>query len=416
MAHFLKRLRISTKLWWLIVIFTTVGIADNLTELALVSNRLHNEKETQLKHLVETGHSLLQFYEQAVREGRLTDAQARQQAAESIRQLHYGPKEYFWIHDQTLPTPRMVMHPTVPSLNGQILSDPRFNRATALRGSQENEYQKLAASNLFVAMNQVIAHSGDGFVLYDWPKPIASGGVTEQVYPKLSYVKRFTPWGWVIGSGIYIDDLEAEYWRDIKSRLLKAALWVLLLGLLVWFVTRTVVQPLKSFQTAIDDLRANPDHPLGLGGDQPGELGQLTQSFEALIEDLRRSRGELTVSIDKLRLAARSFSNLKEGVVVLDPAGKILSLNLALCRRSGYEAESLIGEELTHLHDERHDEAFHAGLWTSLRESERWQGEIWVRNRSGESFRQWLTLLAVANQHQQIRSYVGLYADPEGSA
>ncbi len=306
MFNFLKRLRIATKLWLLIAIFTLVGVTDNLTEMALISDRLHLEKETQLKHLVDTAHTLLQSYEKAVKEGRLSETAARTQAAESVRQLHYGPREYFWIHDLTLPIPKMVMHPTVPALNGQTLGDTRFNRATSLQAGQTGTYQKLANGNLFMAMNQAITKTGDGFVTYDWPKPLAEGGVSDQLYPKLSYVKRFDAWGWVIGSGIYIDDLRAEYWRDIKLRLLKAGLWVVLLGALVWFITRTVVQPLQNFQRAIDELRANPNHPLGLAREQPGELGHLTQSFESLIEDLRRSRNELTLSIDKLRVVARS--------------------------------------------------------------------------------------------------------------
>ena len=301
----MQRLRIATKLWLLIVVFTAVGVADNVSEMALVSQRLHAEKEMQLRHLVETAHSVLQSYQQAARDGRLTDAVARRQAAEAIRQLHYGAREYFWIHDLTTPVPQMVMHPTVPALEGQPLTEVRFDRATSLRSGSDGNYQLLDRNNLFVAMNQAIAATGEGFVTYDWPKPLPQGGVSEQLYPKLSYVKRFDAWGWVIGSGIYIDDLHAEYWRDARTRLVKAGAWLLLLGLLAWFIVRTVVQPLRAFQTLIDSLRANPDHPLPAPEAQPGELGQLLRSFIRLIEDLRRSRNELTLSIEKMRQMAR---------------------------------------------------------------------------------------------------------------
>ena len=301
----MQRLRIATKLWLLIVVFTAVGVADNVSEMALVSQRLHAEKEMQLRHLVETAHSVLQSYQQAARDGRLTDAVARRQAAEAIRQLHYGAREYFWIHDLTTPVPQMVMHPTVPALEGQPLTEVRFDRATSLRSGSDGNYQLLDRNNLFVAMNQAIAATGEGFVTYDWPKPLPQGGVSEQLYPKLSYVKRFDAWGWVIGSGIYIDDLHAEYWRDARTRLVKAGAWLLLLGLLAWFIVRTVVQPLRAFQTLIDSLRANPDYPLPAPEAQPGELGQLLRSFIRLIEDLRRSRNELTLSIEKMRQMAR---------------------------------------------------------------------------------------------------------------
>lgn len=305
MLNFLQRLRIATKLWLLIVIFTAVGVADNLSEMALVNARLHTEKETQLKHLVETAHAVLQSYDKAVRDGRLADEVARRQAAEAVRQLHYGPREYFWIHDLATPVPKMVMHPTVPALEGLPLTEARFERATSLRSGSGSDYQPVQRQNLFVVMNQAIGETGDGFVTYDWPKPLPQGGVSEQRYPKLSYVKRFDAWGWVIGSGIYIDDLEVAYWHDARTRLFKAGLWLVLLGLLAWFVSRTVVQPVRDFQTLIDSLRANPDHPLPSPDAQPGELGQLLRSFIRLIEDLRRSRNELSLSIEKMRQMAR---------------------------------------------------------------------------------------------------------------
>ena len=413
MFNFLNRLRIATKLWLLIAIFTLVGLADNLTELALVSDRLHVEKETQLKHLVDTTHALLQSYEKAVKEGRLSDHAARAQAADAVRQLHYGPREYFWIHDQSVPVPKMVMHPTVPALNGQTLGDTRFNRATSLQSGQSGNYQQLANINLFVAMNQAIANTGEGFVTYDWPKPLPEGGVSEALYPKLSYVKRFDPWGWVIGSGIYIDDLHAEYWRDIKTRLLKASLWIALLGLLMWFITRTVVQPLQKFQRAIDEMRANPNRPLGLDSAQPGELGHLTQSFESLMEDLRRSRNELTVSIDKLRVAARSFAGMQEGVLVTDTAGRILSANPAFLRRSGFEPEELIGQSAKMLRSGRHDARFYTDMWAQIQTTGQWSGEIWNCSKEGQSYGQWLTIQAIKNRSGQSQSYIGLYTDLE---
>jgi methyl-accepting chemotaxis protein len=312
MTNFFRRLRIATKLWLLVFVFTAVGVADNLSEMALVSQRLHVEKETQLRHLVETAHTLLQAYEQAVKDGRLSESAARTQAANAVRQLHYGAREYFWIHNLSQPVPLMVMHPTVPALEGQTLAETRFERATAMRSGHEGTYQTLEKENLFVAMNRAIAATGEGFVSYDWPKPLPQGGVTEQLYPKLSYVKRFDAWGWVIGSGIYIDDLEAEYWRDARSRLVKAGLWLLFLGLVAWYITRAVVHPLRAFQSLIDNLRANPDHPLPSPEAQPGELGELLRSFVKLIGDLRRSRNELTLSIEKMRQMARQSEPPRE--------------------------------------------------------------------------------------------------------
>ena len=410
MLTYLQRLRIATKLWLLIAVFTAFGVADNLSEMALISKQLHAEKETQLKHLVETAHTVLQSYERAAKEGRLPEVVARRQAADAVRQMHYGALEYFWIHDLAHPVPAMVMHPTVPLLDGKPLADPRFDRATSMRGGADGPYQKLARINLFVAMNQAIAATGEGFVTYDWPKPIAAGGVTEQLYPKLSYVKKFDAWGWVIGSGIYIDDLDAEYWRDVKIRLIKAGLWVLLLGLLVWLITRTVVQPLQAFQGAIDDIRANPDIAPRIPAEQPGELGHLSQSFIGLMEDLRRSRNELTSSIDKLRQAAHAFSHLKQGVFIADAEGRILSVNPAMTRLTGYEPEALIGQPPALLRAEIHEPVFNDEMWAQLGQNGQWSGTVRIKAKDGSIRAQWLSIMASRNQSGEVQWVFGVYS------
>ncbi len=412
MLTFFQRMHIATKLWLMIAIFALIGIADNLSELALISQRLHSEKEVQLKHIVETAHAVLQSYERGAREGRMSQEVARRQAAEAIRLLHYGELEYFWIHDLSQPVPRMVMHPTVPSLENQALSDPRFERATSMRSGQ-GSYRPLAGTNLFVAMNQAIESTGDGFVSYDWPKPLATGGVTEQRFPKLSYVKRFDAWGWVVGSGIYIDDLDAIYWHDVQFRLLKAGLWILLLGALVWFILRTVVLPLRAFQGTIDSLRSHSTQVLEVPPAQPGELGQLSNSFARLVDDLRRSRNELTLSIDKLRKSARSFANMKEGILITDAQGRIISLNPAFTRLSGFEPEDLIGQTPALLRSPAHDPAFYVAMWEQLKSSGQWTGVVSNRAKDGTVTAQWVTIMAARDRQGEVRCYVGLYWDAD---
>ena len=419
MMNLLQRLRISTKLWLLLGVFAMIGLVDNVTELALINQRLHVEKEIQLRHLVETAHSILKSYEQAGRAGRMPDDAARQLAIQSIRELRYGGREYFWIHDQGAPIPKMIMHPTVPALDGTVLDAERFNRATSWRSGDGDRYQALpVGSNLFVAMNRAIGRTGDGFVTYDWPKPFSGGGVSEQAFPKLSYVKQFQAWGWVIGSGIYIDDLQAEYWLDAQSRLVKALLWLILMGLVIWFVMRTIVRPLESFQQTIDTLRAN---PLALPTVPPqttqsGELGQLTASFVGLMEDLQRSRNELTFSIDRLRQTARSFTAMPEGILITDPAGLVLSLNPAFGRLTGYDPDELVGQNISTLRSDRHDAAYYAELWARLQTDGQWSGTLWNRLKDGRVRPHWVCLMAARDPTGQVQFYLGVYTDVTVSA
>ncbi|GKT33541.1 cache domain-containing protein, partial [Aduncisulcus paluster] len=108
---------------------------------------------------------------------------------------------YIWVNDDTTPIPRMIMHATMPDLDGKILDDPRFK---GVRESNEN---------LFVPFREIGTQLGSGFVEYLWPKPTRNGFSKEQ--PKLAYVEIFKEWGWVVGSGVYIDDIQ----KQVNSRI-----------------------------------------------------------------------------------------------------------------------------------------------------------------------------------------------------
>jgi PAS domain S-box-containing protein len=199
----------------------------------------------------------------------------------------------------------------------------------------------------------------------------------------------------------------------LQSRLLKAALWLVLLGLLAWFVLRTVVRPMRAFQDTIDRLRANPNDEPSIPKDQPGELGHLANSFIDLMGDLRRSRNELALSIDKLRRTAKAFANMKEGVLITDPEGRIVSSNPAFTRQSGYEPDELAGQTTALFRSDRHDAAFFAEMWQQLQQSGQWSGTIWNRAKDGSVRPQWVSLLASRDADGRVRCYVGLYSEVE---
>ena len=115
--------------------------------------------------------------------GKLDRAQAQALARSELEKIRYDNSEYFWINDMQ---PRMIMHPTKPELNDKDLSAIKDPHGLAL----------------FVAMVDVVQKQGKGFVYYQWPKP-----GSEQPVDKISYVQGFSPWGWIIGSGVYSGDI-----------------------------------------------------------------------------------------------------------------------------------------------------------------------------------------------------------------
>ena len=175
-----------------------------LIAVVLINSRdeLLNDRKEKVRNLVETAHSQIAAYDQQVKAGKLELGAAQQLAMESLRHARYDDKEYFWINDYH---PKMVMHPIKPELQGQDLTDNKD--ATGKRH--------------FVEFVNVVKRDGGGFVDYQWSKP----GL-EKPLPKLSYVKGYEPWGWIIGTGIYIDDVDAKF----REEAIKLGLWGLGIG------------------------------------------------------------------------------------------------------------------------------------------------------------------------------------------
>ncbi|MDD2236853.1 MAG: cache domain-containing protein [Kiritimatiellae bacterium] len=151
----------------------------------------------RLQFVLETVESIIRDKMDAVDKGLLTKEQAQQQVMDILRILRYdNGTGYVWINDMGKPYPKMIMHPTAPTLDGKVLDNPKFNCALG-----RNE-------NLFAAFVDVCEKSGEGYVDYKWPKPTKDGLTAEQ--PKLSCVRLIPEWGWVIGSGVYVDDAKAQ--------------------------------------------------------------------------------------------------------------------------------------------------------------------------------------------------------------
>ncbi len=127
-----------------------------------------------------------------------------------LKQMRYDDGVgYFWINDTTKPTPRIIMHPTKPELDGQILNDPKYNTTLG----KYTDVKK--GQNIVEAQAEVCETQGSGYVDYEWPKPTENGLTKPQ--PKMSYVKLYEPLDWIVGSGVYIDDIENEIIKREKA-------------------------------------------------------------------------------------------------------------------------------------------------------------------------------------------------------
>ncbi|MEI7456441.1 MAG: methyl-accepting chemotaxis protein [Nitrosomonadales bacterium] len=263
----IKSISIKTKLS-LVIVAVIVGLIL-ISVFALLNEKalLLSDRQVKTQHLVETAHSVLAYHYEMQSKGALTEEQAKAAAMGVIKSLRYDEKEYFWINDMT---PVVLMHPIKPELDGKDVS----------------ELKDPTGKRLFVEFVEVVKKSGGGIVSYMWSKP----GASEPV-PKISYVKGFTPWGWVVGSGIYVDDINSIFWESAKWMIGLIAAMSLVGVILLQIVARSITTPLSALQKSIQDIQSTKDLTKRAnvsGKDEIGEIAhafnQMLHSFEEIIQ------------------------------------------------------------------------------------------------------------------------------------
>jgi methyl-accepting chemotaxis protein len=258
-----------------------LGLAVAQTSNLAVS--LREQRQSELSHLVKAALSIARTeYETSQREN-VPDEIARQRAAEQIGRLRYGNGDYFWINDLT---PRMVMHPIKPELNGQDMSDNKDP----------------TGKRLFVEFVDTVKRQSAGVVEYYWPKP---GNDAPQ--PKLSYVAGFEPWGWVIGSGVYIDDLKAQVWSSARNVVLAAVCVIALLGAVTLVIARSMASALSSMTSALLQLGMGQFDIVLPGLNRPDEIGDMARSIAQFkVKATEKAREEAVAEERRHQIAERA--------------------------------------------------------------------------------------------------------------
>lgn len=199
---------------------------------------------------------------------------------------------YFWINDNKLPYPTMIMHPVATSLDGKVLNDPKYNVA-----GNNNE-------NLFAAMVHATEKNGEGFVFYKWPKP---GKETPQ--PKMSYVKLFSPLGWIIGSGVYTDDIEesihakaaalsAETNKLVYQILLVSGLLIVIGAVLSVITAKGIAKSINTTSDILNQLsEGTKDLTQRLETGKTGETNNLATAFNKVLDNLDENFTQLIVGL-----------------------------------------------------------------------------------------------------------------------
>ena len=296
----LLQLNIAKKLW-LLAGCATLGIVA-LTAIFLQSERtlILKERQASVRQAVETAHSTIARFHELAAKGAMSEEDARRNAMDTVKAMRYSGKEYFWINDMQ---PKMVMHPFKPELDGKDLTTNKDPTGKAL----------------FLEMVKAVKAEGAGFVFYMWNKPDS-----QELGQKVSYVKGFAPWGWIIGSGVYLDSVQATFMSRLISFSLGALALAAFLLVICVLIARSITRPLDQAVTIANTV-ASGDLTSDIEVKSNDETGQLLRALKTMNAGLLGIVRQVRTGTDTIAAAS----------------SQIAEANFDLAARTEEEASSL---------------------------------------------------------------------------
>ncbi len=284
----LKDLSIKTRLFTIVGVAVLGQILVCWLVLSGLKQSILEEKRLSTLYLSQVAVAVVNNYHSKVASGELDEAKAKQLALAELKSIRYKENDYYFVIDQQV---TMLMHPFRPDLDGKDVAD----------------FKDKQGEPLFQNMADGVVDDGSHSVFYNWPKP----GTTEEV-PKVSHVELFKPWGWIVGTGIYIDDVEASFY-EVAIQLAVLVLFVVGLMLaLSWYVTRSVVKPMTDVVAAMQDIASGDgDLTVKLSYDGKDELAALATAFNLFVGKIRQlitSVGVTSVEVSESALDVARIS------------------------------------------------------------------------------------------------------------
>ncbi len=276
---------------FLLIALAIIGLT--IPAFIILKSQMLNDKKEKTRNLVESAYSVAEYYYKLSKDGNISEEEAKKEALNSIKALRYDKKEYFWVNDSNLPYPKMIMHATNSKLDGKTLDNEKFNCATSMQAGEDGKTVNTdGQKNLFQAFVEVCKEKGSGYVIYEWPKPKEGGGLTDETYPKLSYVKQFEPWGWVIGSGIYIDDLNEAFMSTVFKNTPLILPIIIILLVLSFAIIKSVSSSIREVVSPISRLaasmqRGEADLRMRIETKTKNELNEIVKAVNIFIESVR---------------------------------------------------------------------------------------------------------------------------------
>ncbi|MDD1779974.1 methyl-accepting chemotaxis protein [Enterovibrio sp. ZSDZ35] len=287
----MNALSIRQRLSLIIIIAVLSLVSVTIVSLMLKRENMLEDRKSQIQVLVETAETLVTRLYQQAEAGEISMNEAKDRAITSLDAMRYGDNGYFMIYDMNS---TMIHHPISANLIGRNLS-----------GLQD-------VNGVYIIRDQVdVAKQGGGFVEYLWKK----AGNDETPYPKIAYSLPFQPWGWVLNTGLYVDDIDAIFYEDVQRLLLLVALIAAFLVAISITIARSITSPISNLQNLLNTAEKNLDLTVRFRPKGNNEISQLGRAFNNLMVAFEETLTGIAVGATQLNQEVAKLENLSNHIV-----------------------------------------------------------------------------------------------------
>lgn len=280
---FFANLSIRTK----IMLITAMAIVGSIMIVAVVLSSYRviilEQKQLATKHVVETAIGVLRHYSDLTESGTMDVERAKREALIKLRGMRYEGDAYFWVNDMR---PTMIMHPKDPELEGKDMSD----------------YTDPNGKKLFVEFVNTVKQHKSGYVNYLRPSHDSDG-----LIDKISYVQGFEPWGWILGSGFDLNDVDKEFWNKASQSAVMVLVMMIILVAVSVYVTRWITSAL-SFAVSVADTVASGDLTTTIEVKSKDEIGDMLSALKTMNEKLLLIVNDVRCSSDSICSTVKQVS------------------------------------------------------------------------------------------------------------
>ncbi|WP_028468867.1 methyl-accepting chemotaxis protein [Neptunomonas japonica] len=287
---FVRKMTVKSKLIFIILVFSSLCISIKAYDLWQLKLGLIAERKLQSSNAVDMAFNIISHYQKQQQQGLLNQDEAQSSALALVKEMRYDNGNYMWVNDLQ---PRMLMHPTNSKLDGKDLSS----------------FTDSDKKPLFIDIVRGAKLNGAGFEYYMWPKPGESIPAE-----KLSKYTLFKPWGWVVGTGVYIDDINETFMNKLFESLVFIALITPLIAWLTISVLRSITHPLLNMSNTMKEVaKGNLSKRIDASSqDELGDLGRIINSTldiqQDLIKKMRHSSDQMLDSAEQMAATAEQTS------------------------------------------------------------------------------------------------------------